>query len=315
MNSEELLLAMNDMEQELILDAQRLRPRPVKAWIAGALTAAAALALVFLAPWRVPADPVNIPMGDEPAVTAPGNHGTGETTSPVAPSTHEYSKHSRVLDPSIKNRLETKSGLFARFPASFEEAMESSEPILPPATQGKSIGKAQFNRGYTMKEAYEEADLVAVIRIGNWLGEEKLSEGSRLMNTYYGAQVVTTYKGESGDTIIYGQSGGSSLTWYRYLLHSYGDIVLAFFKYNSDGYYSSLCWYLGELNGIEDADGNLYFVDRFGMLSSGLDLISDISQKRDYAAEALLDDTVANPGMTLHAYSQDALEALFESYK
>ena len=285
MNSEELLLAMNDMEQELILDAQRLRPRPVKAWIAGALTAAAALALVFLAPWRVPADPMIVPTGGEPTVTDPSNYEMGEP--------------------------DQTASLFDRFP----DTAYSTEPVLPPVRVGEMVGSTRFARGYTLEEAYHEADAVAVIRIGNWLGEEVYGVAKTLYVSYYKAEVLSVYRGVLDDSILFSQAGGSRYTWHGYPLHTYGDTFLVFLKEAEDGHYFSLLWHATELEQFVDSEGRIYYIDKFGALGSTTDLEPSGMQKRHEIAKALEDESLAKPGSTLYCFSQDALEALFEGYE
>lgn len=42
----------------------------------------------------------------------------------------------------------------------------------PPVRIGEATGNACFNRSYSLTEAFEEAEVVALVQVGNWLGEK-----------------------------------------------------------------------------------------------------------------------------------------------
>lgn len=44
--------------------------------------------------------------------------------------------------------------------------------VRPPVRIGETTGNASFNRSYSLTEAFEEADVVALVQVGNWLGEK-----------------------------------------------------------------------------------------------------------------------------------------------
>ena len=46
--------------------------------------------------------------------------------------------------------------------------------VRPPVRIGEATGNASFNRLYSLTEAFEEADVVALVQVGNWLGEIRM---------------------------------------------------------------------------------------------------------------------------------------------
>lgn len=42
----------------------------------------------------------------------------------------------------------------------------------PPVRIGEAIGEASLLRSYSAAEAFQEADAVALVRVGDWLGEQ-----------------------------------------------------------------------------------------------------------------------------------------------
>ena len=62
----------------------------------------------------------------------------------------------------------------------------------PPVRIGEAIGEASLLRSYSAAEAFQEADAVALVRVGDWLGEK--TDG--FPYTYYEADALECYKGD-----------------------------------------------------------------------------------------------------------------------
>ena len=158
--------------------------------------------------------------------------------------------------------------------------------VLPPTRIGKSITKVQFEKEYTFKSAFAESDMVAHIRIGNWK-----SEDSNRNATYYRATVLHQYKGDEVKNIILRQSGSSEST--SYPLFTYGNELLVFCK-KAEGKKDSY-WILGSFTTVLDAatteSGELYFLDRYGILGERTETLTNYSYRTSIKRE--LEDILA----------------------
>lgn len=76
------------------------------------------------------------------------------------------------------------------------------ETVYPPVRTPKDRLNVQYVSGYTLDEAYEKADVVATVKIENWLSEDEES-------SFFEAKVLEAYKGEPEETIRLAQSGNS----------------------------------------------------------------------------------------------------------
>ena len=80
----------------------------------------------------------------------------------------------------------------------------SSRGTEPPVRIGEAIGEASLLRSYSAAEAFQEADAVALVRVGDWLGEQ---DGGFPI-TFYKAAVVKSYKGDLPREFTLMQNGG-----------------------------------------------------------------------------------------------------------
>ena len=96
--------------------------------------------------------------------------------------------------------------------------------VRPPVRIGEATGNASFNRLYSLTEAFEEADVVALVQVGNWLGEN--TDG--FPYTYYEADALECYKGDIPAHFTLMQSGASTSTYEDYPLYTYGNQLLLF---------------------------------------------------------------------------------------
>ena len=94
----------------------------------------------------------------------------------------------------------------------------------PPVRIGEGTGNACFNRSFSLTEAFEEADVVALVQVGNWLGEK--TDG--FPYTYYEADALECYKGDIPAHFTLMQSGASTSTYEDYPLYTYGNQLLLF---------------------------------------------------------------------------------------
>ena len=95
--------------------------------------------------------------------------------------------------------------------------------VLPPARIGESVGRAHLAKYYSFETAFSEADVVARIKIGNWLSEDEL-----LGSTFFEATVLQCFKGDIPEIFILTQSGTASATLQGYPLFTYGNELLLF---------------------------------------------------------------------------------------
>ncbi len=72
--------------------------------------------------------------------------------------------------------------------------------VLPPTRLGKVQGSSSLMKLYTAEEAFQAADAVAWVRIGNWLGEDvDLGFG----RTYFEVELVRGYKGDVPEKMLW----------------------------------------------------------------------------------------------------------------
>lgn len=96
----------------------------------------------------------------------------------------------------------------------------------PPVRIGEAIGEASLLRSYSAAEAFQEADAVALVRVGDWLGEQ---DGGFPI-TFYKAAVVKSYKGDLPREFTLMQNGGSAGTYEDYPLYTCGNELLVFLR-------------------------------------------------------------------------------------
>ena len=148
----------------------------------------------------------------------------------------------------------------------------SSEYVLPPVRVGEHMEQASLGPGNTLESAYEKADVVALVRIGDWMEEEIEYDA-----TLYHVDVLEQYKGEPLDSFVFRQDGCSRSTFIDYPLFKGGNEVLLFlkeatlvdengeliepnFEYKGDYYFSLNAWETA-LTVVTDDAGNRYISD------------------------------------------------------
>lgn len=203
----------------------------------------------------------------------------------------------------------------------------------PPVRIGEAIGEASLLRSYSVAEAFQEADAVALVRVGDWLGEQ---DGGFSI-TFYKAAVVKSYKGDLPREFTLMQNGGSAGTYEDYPLYTCGNELLVFLRKADADYpdaYQSVGSFSTVLYAADAVDGTRYYLDRFGLMSmreqetgdSALEqplsrmpedtvkeLRADLEKTDALLAESLSSGERKNSSFEAYVYTQDALETLFAS--
>lgn len=184
-------------------------------------------------------------------------------------------------------------GLF-RFPAVTDE----NGAVLPPVRVLEDVScHGDLAKPYTFETAFSEAEVVARIKVGNWL-----SEDTDIDSTFYEADTLQCFKGDIPETFILKQDGSSECIADGYPLFTYGNELLLFLnKGSSDGYesecpikYDTFYWIIGGfstfLDVSYDADGNRYYADRYNyFLGSTMNIPSNnavYSEVYEYAVKS-----------------------------
>ena len=136
------------------------------------------------------------------------------------------------------------------------------DAVLPPETNGESAADTQYACFFTFASAYEEADMVCIATITDWLDENDFC-------TCYSADVNRIYKGEQTDTVTVYQ-WGSSKRPNRVAQYTYGDKLLLFLHENpafGENVYEIVGVDIGSLYLAADREGSVYFLDLGSLLS------------------------------------------------
>lgn len=142
--------------------------------------------------------------------------------------------------------------------------------VYPPSQTGAYshefivTSTVSYNNVYSLKSMYEEAQAVALVTIGNWLGENSVG-------TYFEATVDKLYKGELPQTILLYQLGNSYEIVEGSPLYTYGDRVLVgLLPWDREEEYPNSYESVGSDIAFlyaADADGETYLLDHKGWLS------------------------------------------------
>lgn len=145
--------------------------------------------------------------------------------------------------------------------------------VLPPVRVGtEGYSQASFHeRVSTIENLCEFVDAIAIIRIGNWLGEDSTT-------TFYDAEVLSLIAGTIPEHFTLLQSGNSKFTLKFYPLYAYGDEILVFLQksthqpeegcaYPNDNSYWVAGCHTTSLDVVTDEDGNSYIIDRFSLIN------------------------------------------------
>ncbi len=124
---------------------------------------------------------------------------------------------------------------------------------------------------YTIDSAANQADLIAVVNIEKWLGEDP-NEGFGA--TYFAATIQEILAGkEESRSVTIKQTGSSEMTIKDYPLFGIGNQLMLFLKHIPESKYENAYWILGANTTIFDIvnyEGELYAIDRTGNYSEKL---------------------------------------------
>ena len=102
-------------------------------------------------------------------------------------------------------------------------ACAAHEPVLPPSRWGEREAQGMLPRTYSLSEAYDAAEVVALVTVGDWL-EEELITG----RTFFRTTVQKVYKGDIPHEFVLAQEGCSTWTYRNYPVFTYGNQLLLF---------------------------------------------------------------------------------------
>ena len=206
--------------------------------------------------------------------------------------------------------------------------LAKEKPVLPPVRENINQDiECALLIDCRLSTRITEADAVAIVEIGNWLGEGVES------GTYYDAKVIKCYKGNMDSKIKIVQAGNSEETDWRYPLFTYGNKILVALTEGDEtdvtkdgkeisGAYHILNSFYATIRVEEDNSGNLYFMNYY-CFSGGETIcpIGDTSPLEFSVAERKIRDEVkANakendpflPGCQ-HIYSINDFEKYLET--
>ena len=181
---------------------------------------------------------------------------------------------------------------------------------------------SMFERYYSISDAFQEADAVARVKVGDWQGEDL-----RNWVTFFDASVQESYKGELPRNFTLVQGGCSEATSPDYPLFTSGTELLVFLRdYDGSGEkYHPITDYNTVLYVVYDEAGGRYFLDSFGTMSAQDTCVpgrttltaQELTQltARIAQTDPVLSNAVAQANQNQKAviYRQSDLEELFKS--
>ncbi len=170
---------------------------------------------------------------------------------------------------------------------------------------------------YTVDTAYADADLVALLRIGAWLGE---SEDNYV--SYYEAKIEKIFKGEAQEKIVLVQDGNSAYTIQGFPLFIPGNELLVFLKSTEAPDYENAFRIEGSHTTFFDAariGRDLYYLDRYGVLGDSEtgceNLFFDTDLRDRLCASLEKQDSLVKDRRYHFIYSADQMDAYLGELK
>ena len=131
----------------------------------------------------------------------------------------------------VTNMKKILSALLAAVLLLSVTACAAHEPVLPPSRWGEMQINSMFERYYSISDAFQAADAVARVKVGDWQGEDL-----RNWVTFFDASVQESYKGELPRNFTLVQGGCSEATSPDYPLFTSGTELLVFLRdYDGSG--------------------------------------------------------------------------------
>lgn len=171
---------------------------------------------------------------------------------------------------------------------------DDTTAVLPPTRLGSSSIHASLANYYTLDTAVSEADVVARIKVGDWI-----AENTEIQSTYYEATVLQCFKGNIPTKFTLIQDGCSTGTLKGYPLFTSGNEMLVFLKEAVAVSYDSPYWIIGSFTTIMDVSydnaGNRYYADRYGILGETVDVAVNYARQPKTFAEVYASSVEADP--------------------
>lgn len=189
---------------------------------------------------------------------------------------------------------------------------------FPPTRVGsEGIVSSRLERKYTLEEAYRLADVVALVKVDSWITDD-----DDIFQSYYDASVIKAYKGSISESFTLLQDGSTKRTMKAYPLFIPGNEFLLFLNIAKDIAYEDAYWIMGSFTTLldvsYDASGNMYFMDRYGLLGESVNIsnyaspnpIANILYKNLIKHDPLIDEIkISYP----YIFGEADLDGLFES--
>ncbi len=198
-------------------------------------------------------------------------------------------------------------------------ACAAHEPVLPPSRWGEMQINSMFERCYSVSDAFQEADAVARVKVGDWQGGRTCAIGSRSLTRPFRSP---TGRPSRNFTLV--QGGCSEATSPDYPLFTSGTELLVFLRdYDGSGEkYHPITDYNTVLYVVYDEAGGRYFLDSFGTMSAQDTCVPgrttlDSAQLAEMTADAdpVLAEAISSQAKDCDggccAYAESALEDYF----
>ena len=252
---------------------------------------------------NVPMVTVNEPVSTEKPVVTQGENIPAEKSTAAVNEPVSTEKPAMTQGENVPNEESTA--------AVNEPAKPDDDSIvLPPVRISEHTADVLLAREYTFETAFSTADVVARIKVGNWISEDK-----EIGSSFYEATVLQCFKGDIPETFILKQSGCSDNVVEGYPLFTYGNELLLFLgKGDPAGSteYEKSYWIRGSFSTVldvsYDADGTRYFADRYGLIGRTIGVSSNYALQKEISSQVYSytvnsDPFVANIADEQHLYS------------
>lgn len=177
----------------------------------------------------------------------------------------------------------------------------SGTAALPPRRVGLSLMTVQLPERFTVETATVGSDLVALVRVGDWIGAN-----TDPTSTYFRASILKTFKGDAGDEIVLIQDGNSSVTIEGYPLFTAGNELLLFLKKGTSTDYENAYWMIGSFtaffDAVRDKSGAYYYMDRYGIFGESVRSCENSFFDKEKMQELYSSGEKADPMMSERRY-------------
>ncbi len=180
--------------------------------------------------------------------------------------------------------------------------------VTPPSRIGAETYLVKDPRTVScLEDAYRQADVVARVRVGSWLGDTgDYPYGDW---TYFEADAVRTYKGQLPEAFVFVQEGTAKKTREGYPLFTCGDELLAFLfpfgpfeRANDMPYWKNAYANIGspysDLYAAYDEAGNVYYLARDLLFADRTDIPNYRNEDPALCDELLKELTARDPIFT-----------------